>query len=106
MSRRFQAVTASNGPLEFVEAELDQQFNRADRDRRTKIQRDIDGFKAASPFAPARAMVVVDLPQPMEPVVFVRGKSRQSWREGSSSRAGYHRPLRFGIHKTAPVGWN
>ena len=66
-------VAAPTGPLEFTEAELERQFDRADRDRRTKIQRDIDGFKAASPFAPARAMVVVDLPQPMEPVVFVRG---------------------------------
>ena len=67
------AIVAADGPLEFAEAELDRQFDRADRDRRTKIQRDIDGFKAASPFAPARAMVVVDLPRPMEPVVFVRG---------------------------------
>ena len=66
-------LAAPGGPLDAKEKDLDRLFDRAERDKRTELQRKIDGYKAASPFAPARAMVVVDLPQPMEPVVFVRG---------------------------------
>jgi hypothetical protein len=48
-------------------------FNRADRNEITKLQRKVDQFKANSPFAPPRAMVVADNPRPFDPYVFVRG---------------------------------
>src|SRR5262249_13835611 len=53
------------------------QFNRlltrADRNKIMELQRKADTFRANSPAAPPRAMVLADTPRPVEPVVFVRG---------------------------------
>jgi mono/diheme cytochrome c family protein len=48
-------------------------LNRADRDEIAKLQRKADKFRAESPGAPPRAMVMVDNPRPAEQVVFLRG---------------------------------
>jgi len=48
-------------------------LNRADINALTDLQKRVDQFKAKSPFAPPRAMVLNDNPQPMEPVIFLRG---------------------------------
>ncbi len=66
-------LTGPGGPTDIPPANVDGLYDVADRDAQTKLQRKIDGFKAASPFAPARAMALNDLPTPTEPVVFVRG---------------------------------
>ena len=48
-------------------------FDRAQRDRATKLKTDIETFKATSPVAPPRAMVLVDKAAPVNPWVFKRG---------------------------------
>ena len=48
-------------------------FNRADRDAVAALQKKADEYKAKSPGAPPRAMVMTDNPRPSEPVVFLRG---------------------------------
>ncbi len=48
-------------------------LNRADRNKFQELQKKADSFQANSPFAPPRAMVVVDSPTPMEPRVLIRG---------------------------------
>ncbi|HEV3021108.1 MAG TPA: DUF1549 and DUF1553 domain-containing protein, partial [Pirellulales bacterium] len=47
--------------------------NRKFRDELTALQKKVDAWKAASPAAPPRAMVLEDLPQPREPHVLLRG---------------------------------
>jgi len=48
-------------------------LDRAARDKLTPLQRKVDQFKATSPNAPPRAMVLNDTPTPMQPHVLVRG---------------------------------
>jgi mono/diheme cytochrome c family protein len=48
-------------------------LNRADRNELDKLQKKADEFKAKSPAAPPRAMVMTDNPQPAQQVVFLRG---------------------------------
>ncbi len=67
------AWRATDGPLDIPLAEADKLFNRADRDALAAIRKKIDGFKATNPHAPPRAHVLRDNPQPVQPVVFLRG---------------------------------
>ncbi len=67
------AVVGTGGPVDVPFADADRLFDRADRNKLTDIKRKIDAFKAASPVAPPRAMVLNDAPRPTEPVVFLRG---------------------------------
>ncbi|MEO2091385.1 MAG: DUF1553 domain-containing protein, partial [Gemmataceae bacterium] len=48
-------------------------LNRADKNELDKLQKKADEFKAKSPAAPPRAMVMTDNPQPAQQVVFLRG---------------------------------
>ncbi len=48
-------------------------LNRADFNAMVDLQKKVDQFKAKSPFAPPRAMVLNDNPNPNEPVIFLRG---------------------------------
>ena len=48
-------------------------LNRADRNELDNLQKKADAFRAKSPAAPPRAMVMVDNPRPTEPAVFLRG---------------------------------
>ena len=48
-------------------------LNRADKNELDKLQKKADEFKAKSPAAPPRAMVMTDNPQPVQQVVFLRG---------------------------------
>ena len=54
-------------------ANPDKLLNRADRDAITNLQKKADAYRAKSPFAPPRAMVLNDNPKPNEPVIFLRG---------------------------------
>jgi len=47
--------------------------NRKFRDELMGLQIKVDGFKASSKFAPPRAMILQDRPQPVEPRLFLRG---------------------------------
>jgi hypothetical protein len=60
-------------PLDVAVEDFPRFQNRADRDQLRALQKKIDAFKASSPAAPPRAHVLVDAPQPFDPVVFLRG---------------------------------
>ena len=67
------AWRGAGGPLDVALADAEKLFNRADRDALTALRKKIDSFKATSPSAPPRAHTLRDNPQPMQPVVFLRG---------------------------------
>jgi mono/diheme cytochrome c family protein len=50
-----------------------QKKNRKFRDELRKLQSKVEKHKATHPGAPPQAMVLVDAPQPVQPVVFLRG---------------------------------
>ena len=68
-----QALNAIGAPLDVPQNETEQLFNRADRDKLRALQKRVDEWKATNPAAPARAMVLVDAPNPVTPRVFLRG---------------------------------
>ena len=53
--------------------DADKLLNRADRNAIKDLQKKVDEFRARSPSAPPRAMVMTDKPKPAEPVIFLRG---------------------------------
>jgi mono/diheme cytochrome c family protein len=72
LAAKKQGVAGLVGGLGFQPPEQ-RLLNRADRDEIAKLQRKADKFRADSPGAPPRAMVMVDNPRPAEQVVFLRG---------------------------------
>jgi hypothetical protein len=61
------------GPLDIPQTDAEKLNDRADRDALAGIRKNIDGFKAASAYAPARAHILNDQKSPTQPVVFLRG---------------------------------
>jgi cytochrome c553 len=68
-----QVLYSPASPINFPEALARRFLNRAARDRLTALQKQIDRFRANSPAAPPRAMVLQDLPSPVTPRVLLRG---------------------------------
>jgi hypothetical protein len=68
-----QVLYDSKSPLYVAGKDVERFFDRAARDKRSALQKEIDAFRANSPAAPPRAMVLVDAPQPQEPRVLIRG---------------------------------
>jgi mono/diheme cytochrome c family protein len=68
-----QALSAPEGPMSVKPDELDRFFTKSEQNKFREIRKQIDNFKATNPAAPARAMAMVDKPQPVEPKVFIRG---------------------------------
>jgi hypothetical protein len=66
------AALAPGGPTDVPEADFDKLQNRADRDQLAQMRQKIEKFKADSPFAPPRAMVLTD-GERFDPYVFLRG---------------------------------
>jgi hypothetical protein len=56
-------------------------FNRAVKDKLGELRRAVESFKANSPAAPPRAMVMNDAPQPMQPHVLIRGNPGRPGKE-------------------------
>ena len=54
--------------------------DRESQNVRNKLLKAIEDWRASGPAAPPRAMVLVDLPEPVEPRVFVRGNPNQPGR--------------------------
>lgn len=54
-------------------ADVEKAYSRKVFEARTKVQDELDVLDATDPSAPARAMVLYDKPQPVQPIVFVRG---------------------------------
>jgi hypothetical protein len=67
------ALDSIGGPLNFDVAMVQRFFERDERNRLQALQQKVDAFKATSPAAPARAMVLVDNAQPVNPRIFRRG---------------------------------
>ena len=66
------AVLGTGGPLDFGDRQLMRLFTVAEKQRLEKLRRDADEWKAKSPAAPPRAMVMTEGSM-MSPVVFLRG---------------------------------
>ncbi|HUE72006.1 MAG TPA: PSD1 and planctomycete cytochrome C domain-containing protein, partial [Pirellulaceae bacterium] len=60
-------------PTDISREQIGDFVTRDERQKRREIQKKIDSFTANSPVAPPRAMILVDNPQPAQPVVFIRG---------------------------------
>jgi hypothetical protein len=67
------ALDSIGCPLNIAVNEVEPFFNRADRNELNALKQKVDKFKASSPAAPPRAMVLVDNPQPVNPRIFRRG---------------------------------
>ncbi len=66
-------VLGVKGPLNVGLDQAPKVFNTDDRNKVTEQQKKVDAFKATSPAAPPRAMVLADAPNPTNPYVFLRG---------------------------------
>jgi len=67
------ALDSIGGPLNFDVGMVQRFLDRDERNRLQALQQKVDAFKATSPAAPARAMVLVDSERPVNPRVFRRG---------------------------------
>lgn len=65
-------ILGPNGPAGIPFTEAEKVFNRDDRNKVNEARRKVDSFKASSPFAPPRAMVMNDGPI-NNPYIFMRG---------------------------------
>ena len=55
--------------------QVKERFNAEERGQLAELRKKVDAWQSDSTDAPPRAMAVVDLPQPVEPHIFKRGKS-------------------------------
>ncbi len=69
------ALDSIGGPLNFTADQAEQFLNRAERDKLRALQAAVDKFVATSPAAPPRAMALADLPNPVQPRIFLRGNA-------------------------------
>jgi len=67
-----QSFQAKGEPLDLPD-NLEPFFDRAQRNRYRELHSQVERWKATAPGAPARAMVLVDAPQPQQAFVFLRG---------------------------------
>jgi len=68
-----QVLFIAEGPLGLPADELRRLFNRDVRNKASELKKQVDSWKASSPAAPPRAMVLNDLPQPVEGHILIRG---------------------------------
>ena len=66
------AVLGKGGPLDFDDMRFERVINRKERDDLRNLVKKVDEYRAKSPSAPARAMVLTD-GNATQPVVFLRG---------------------------------
>ena len=62
-----------DGPIRVADGDLRRAIPREDRNKLRALDKKLAELDASHPGAPARAMVMVDKPQPAEPHVFLRG---------------------------------
>ena len=68
-----QVLYAADAPPNVPLAEADSIFNRDDMNKERDFRKKVDALAVTHPGSPPRAMVMVDLPQPVQPHVFKRG---------------------------------
>ena len=73
----YQHLEGEDSPTNITLQTVTKFYNRADGNTRNGIVRKIDKYKASTHGNPPRAMVMEEKPNPYNPVVFVRGNSRQ-----------------------------
>jgi hypothetical protein len=66
---------AEASPLRLTRAEVEKTHGRRIVEARSKVKDELDLLDATDESAPPRAMVLFDKPQPVQPVIFVRGNS-------------------------------
>lgn len=76
-----QVLYAEKSPTVVTADQSRRLFNRAVRDKLNELRKSVDSFKANSPAAPPRAMVMNDAPQPMKPHVLIRGNPGRPGKE-------------------------
>jgi hypothetical protein len=72
-AKRFPALFGDDGAFRIPRAEVQQYFDRKQRERSKALERTVEELKVKHPGAEARAMVMVDKPQPLQPRIFLRG---------------------------------
>jgi hypothetical protein len=70
-----QILYAGNAPANLPRSEFDRLYDTPIQQKMRALQRHIDEFDAESPGAPARAMALVDKPDPHDTHIFVRGNA-------------------------------
>jgi hypothetical protein len=68
-----QVLYGPSAPSSVPDAQFARLLNQTERNNLLALQGKVDQLKATSPAAPARAMALVDAPQPVTPHVFLRG---------------------------------
>ncbi|MBI3862483.1 MAG: PSD1 domain-containing protein [Planctomycetia bacterium] len=76
-----QVLYAEKNPTAISRDEFRRFVNRAVRDKLNEKRRAVESFKANSPAAPPRAMVMNDAPQPAQPHVLIRGNAGRPGKE-------------------------
>ena len=76
-----QVLYSEKNPTVVTGDESRRLFNRAVRDKLGELRKSVESFKANSPAAPPRAMVMNDAPQPMQPHVLIRGNPGRPGKE-------------------------
>ena len=66
-------VFQTGGPGTLSKAEAEKAYSRKVFEAKTKVQDELDVLDSTDLSAPDRAMVLYDKPQPVQPVIFVRG---------------------------------
>ena len=67
------ALDSIGGPLNIDVGDVERLLDRDLRNQLQELRQKVDRFKATSPAAPPRAMVLVDNPNPVTPRIFRRG---------------------------------
>jgi cytochrome c553 len=76
-----QVLYAEKSPTAVARDETRRLFDRATKNKMAELKRAVDSFKANSPAAPPRAMVLNDAPQPTQPHVLIRGNAGRPGKE-------------------------
>ncbi|MBI3468194.1 MAG: PSD1 domain-containing protein [Planctomycetes bacterium] len=71
-----QSLQGADSPALALPKDIERALDRPTRNKYRELQQKVDRYKATTPGAPDHAMVLVDLPQPVTPRIFVRGNSR------------------------------
>jgi cytochrome c553 len=76
-----QVLYAEKSPTAVARDETRRLFDRATKNKMAELKRAVDSFKANSPAAPPRAMVLNDAPDPTQPHVLIRGNPGRPGKE-------------------------
>ncbi|HEV3025506.1 MAG TPA: DUF1549 and DUF1553 domain-containing protein, partial [Pirellulales bacterium] len=76
-----QVLYAEKNPTAVARDETRRLFDRATKNKMAELKRAVDSFKANSPAAPPRAMVLNDAPEPTQPHVLIRGNPGRPGKE-------------------------